>query len=218
MVRYFLLAFALLGLVAAPVGLDGTFQDAQAQRRKRGKTVKKKRKRSRKKLRRRVRGKSVRKGRTVKKRAQKRLFVKTAVRNTNKVLGKARLAVKAGAKGKGMLRDAVIRQHAARKARAAKKFRQAFYLTRTARRLARDAIVANGMTVEAETDNWSPKPEDMQGVDDIVKGVETAGKVPAIDAIADDATVGVNLPEDEGDDEGVLAEPDDSPEVEVEVE
>lgn len=146
------------------------------------------------------------------------LFVKRGLRNTNLVLRDARQAVKAGAKGADLLRAAVIRQHAARKASAAGKPRQAFYLTRAARSLAREAIALNGLKVEIPKDEetYTPTPDDMAGVDEFINDVEKNEQIPSVETIANEESIGVDLPEDLGEDAGVVADPGGEPEVEVE--
>ncbi len=216
----------LLGLVAAPVSFDGS-NEAQAQKQK--KIIVKKPK----KVAAPVKAGPTRKvgpgkaavigGVVVAKGAKgqdenKVLYVKRGLRNTNLVLRDARQAVKAGAKGADLLRAAVIRQHAARKASAANQPRQAFYLTRAARSLAREAIALNGLKVEIPKgeDAYTPTPEDMTGVDAFINDAEANGQVPTVENIANEESIGTDLPEDLGEDTGVMADPNRAPEAEVE--
>jgi|JI10StandDraft_1071094.scaffolds.fasta_scaffold103176_2 hypothetical protein len=221
----------LLGLVAAPVSFEGA-QEAQAQKEK--KIITKKTK----KVAGPVKAGPTRKvgagkaavlgaaaggaivvGKNAKGQDENKvLYVKRGLRNTNLVLRDARQAVKAGAKGADLLRSAVIRQHAARKASAANQPRQAFYLTRAARSLAREAIALNGLKVEIPKgeDTYMPTPEDMAGVDVFINDVETNGQVPTVENIANEESIGTDLPEDLGEDAGVMADPNRGPEVEVE--
>ncbi|MCA9527303.1 MAG: hypothetical protein KC549_13520 [Myxococcales bacterium] len=225
MTRFFTLALLALGLAAAPVTVDGVTA-AHAQKAKKTTKVTKTKKAS-KQAKSVFRG-PVKKGtkatpakKTAAKAAQedeqKILFVKPAVRNTNAVLGQARQAVKAGAKGQQLLRDAVVRQHAARKANAAGQPRLAFYLTRAARGLAIEAIVLNGLkpAEEPKADGFVPTADDIAGVDEYITAVENENLVPPIDVIPNDETIGNDLPEDLGEDDGVVARPTSGPEVEV---
>ncbi|MEZ4466669.1 MAG: hypothetical protein R3F60_22570 [bacterium] len=227
MTRFFTLALLALGLAAAPVSIDGVTA-AHAQKAKKVTKVTKAKKASKQ-------AKSVYKGpikkgtgtkatvakKTAAKAAaqdeQKILFVKPAIRNTNTILGQARQAVKAGAKGQQLLRDAVVRQHAARKANAAGSPRLAFYLTRASRGLAIEAIVQNGLkpAEEPKADDFVPTAEDIAGVDEFITAVESENLVPPVDVIPNDESIGTDLPEDLGDDEGVAAKPTSGPEVEV---
>lgn len=216
MVRLAFMALIALGFVVAPTG---EVADAQAQKRvTRKKTVKRKKK-----------GRSVKRGKSVKRKAKTKMSkkkaakaikkgklkfkVKAGLRNTNKVLAKAKGAVKIGTKGRADLRAAVVRQHAARKALAKGKRHHAFYLTRLSRKLAKGVIVANNMTVEADAEVLAdPDAGDMEEIGGIIKEVEESGVVPAEDKILEDATVGVDQPDDLGEDET------DEPEKELEME
>jgi len=226
MIRLFAFVFVLCGLVAAPVTFDGA-NEAQAQKAKKVNKAKKVSVQGKTTFRGTKKGTTAGKTKiTAAKKANggkavgetKLLFVKRGIRNTNQIMGDSRNAVKAGAKGADLLRNAVIRQHAARKAYAAGKPRQAFYLTRAARSLARDAIALNGIKVEIPKDEeaYVPTPEDMDGVDVFIKAVEDENLVPAIELLPNDETIGVDLPEDLGDDDGVVADPGSESEVEVE--
>lgn len=202
MIRFAFLALLALAVTAVPMG-EASVAHAQKKR----KTVKKKKKAKAVKRTK----KAVKKTRATKAKAKKaavkkgavKIKVKAALRNTNKVIAKAKGAVQIGTKGKADLRAAAVRQHAARVALAKGKRKQAFYLTRLARGLAWGVIGANGMKAEKEKEAVldDPTAGEMEEIGGYIAEVEEAKKVPAEDQILDDATLGVDQPEDLGEDE-----------------
>lgn len=221
MVRFAFMALIAFGFVAAPIG-DASVAHAQ----KRKKTVKSRKtvksvKRARKTVRKSTKATKTKK--SSKKAARDNegklnvtFKVKAALRNTNKVLSKAKGAVAIGTKGQADLRSAVVRQHAARLAYAKGKRQYAFYLTRLSRQLARSVIRANGMkAAETKADLLAdPDSGDMEAIGGIIQEVETTGKVVPAEKILEDETIGIDQPEDLGEDETDKLEK----EVELEVE
>lgn len=224
MIRFAFMALIAFGFVAAPMG-DASVAHAQkakktVKRKKTVKTVKRTKKAVRKGSATSATKKSAKKA--AKEEAESdgklnvTLKVKAAIRNTNKVLEKAVGAVKIGTKGQDDLRSAVVRQHAARLAYAKGKREYGFYLTRLSRQLARSVIRANGMKAEENKADVLADPDtgDMEAIGAIIMEVEEGGKVVAAEKILEDETIGVDQPEDIGEDESDKLEK----EVELEVE
>ncbi|MBU0551083.1 hypothetical protein KKF91_07255 [Myxococcota bacterium] len=161
------LAFALIcalfiGMPASALALS-THDSAQTEAKKKvKKKVKKKTKSTT------VRKGAVRKGAVAKKGAApttaRRQNASIAYNRTNAVLRKAQKAAETGGEATEQLREAMVKQTAAKEALDAQNFKVAFDLTREARKIGRDVIKANkGKVAKADED---PKDEALPPVEE----------------------------------------------------